>query len=201
MNEIGRRVRFAVIALVGLGVGAGCPGDSKMDDGGAMTGSLSAFAVGSAQVGLDAGSGGAPGTRYCQREQERRGTCGDQPFDEPSCQKRSACYEKHLRTEVKSFLAQCLAAIPCNSNDDDCFDQAGAMHAGGAAFKSFAAVCVTRVPLCMPGRDPADTAVFCGRNSASFSDADLADFQKCLEKPCEAVGPCLDQKWVELSDC
>jgi hypothetical protein len=190
---VGTRIGWATGALIGVVLCAACGGDSK----GAAAGP---FAAGSATLGADAGGGSAQRSRYCQRDSERRATCA-QPFDESACEKRSACYDQHFRAEAQAPAAACLATVACDSNDDDCADRIGRMYAGGAAFKSFAAACMTRVPLCLPNRDPADTAVFCGTNLAALTDADLIDFQRCLELPCEAVEACLDQKWKQLEGC
>jgi hypothetical protein len=192
------RLQIVVVIVAGLVVGCGAG-----DDRGAATdagSTASPFASGTATARPAGSSGDWQRTRYCESDEKRRTTCG-LAFDEASCMKHAACYEKHLRAEAKRSLAACLAVIPCNSNDDDCFAAAGAAYAGNAAYKAFAAACMTRIPVCMPTRDPQDTAVFCGTNTASMTDADLADFQRCLEMPCDAMATCLDEKWKELDGC
>ncbi len=143
--------------------------------------------------GTSAGSASSVGAtpaevlRLCDAQCQRQERCDPQDVD-PQCV--ASCtgkldHPENLRSDFLTRLASCTASLPCERKDDDCTDEAVRAIDPNAESNPLLLRCQAIQDECGGFSDDACVgAVF-------FTDAARQALADCLERPCEAVGACV----------
>ena len=196
-----KQLHILLVASLSSFVGVGCGDDDTgvadtgvadtgvADTGGADTGGVDG---GSDAAGSDVGGGDAGETDIvrvlCTASHDHQIACGETPsqtIDECVADPDDACYPTHLRTDLRTAIAECVENRECGSSDDDCFTATTLGATPTSVASSFQDYCLTRVETCTEVNND-----YCFLEV--FTDETIEGVRACLEGSCASARDCID---------
>lgn len=149
----------------------------------------------SATVARDAGSTEEAPADVCARLCARETTCdpkSDQDTCNAKCKNKNATFLEKLRTDYANALASCIDQAACKEIDDGtaistCVDESSARVSVTTAATELCDAYAASATKCGQKLDKAD----CYNGAKIYSDATLAEAQKCFGKKCADVDACV----------